>query len=463
MARPLLDTSALRTPIESRESGWARGLSQAASGIARGIEKRAQWKEKEQQEFISAMTQDIDAVSNDLFKTYAVDQFEKLRGNWVSTFESQKGKMTPQQKILMQSDLKKYQAEVEYLNSLSQYNSAAQQAQQKQPGLKYKGKDWINFVKAVDSGDTKAVREIGSKFLESDAGVPGTELVPLDINDAFISVAPSVKKLLPKKESGVGVETFKKDGEDWEAGYKNISHGDVTDLDNLVYTQLNKSGRVKNTDKSLRAIMTPEEQKSAILEFGDGDGAFTKWALREKVPLDVKDEFVAPTKEYESINRIPEGARGSGRGGAGWTNIKETDIGWEFGTTPIAISKSIGGETYKNASVVSVKKDDQGEYMAEMVVPKGKNESLQKIIKQRSSDEGRDLTNQETAMIVEELLSDERYKTVSVPLKNVYKELQAGFDKKKLNLQGYRKIAFPKEGKSTKTKTSFIGVPEGGF
>jgi hypothetical protein len=63
MARPLLDTSALRTPIESSESGWARGLSQAASGIARGIEKRAEWKEKEQQEFISAMTQDLDAVS----------------------------------------------------------------------------------------------------------------------------------------------------------------------------------------------------------------------------------------------------------------------------------------------------------------------------------------------------------------------------------------------------------------
>jgi hypothetical protein len=386
-----------------------------------------------------------------------------LRGNWVNIFEKQKGKLSPQQKIIMQSDLKKYQAEVEYLNGLSQYNAAAQQAQQKQSGLQYKGQDWMNFVKAVDSGNTEDARIAGSKFLESDSGVPGTELVPLDVNDAFISIAPGVKKLLPKKEIGVGVETFRKDGEDWEAGYKNISNGDITDIDNLVYNTLKKTGKVRNTDKSLRLSLTPEEQKSAILEFGDGPGTFTRWALREKIPLDVKNEFVAPTKEYESINRIPEGANGSRRGGSGWTNIKETDIGWEFGTTPITISKSIGGETYKNASVVSVKKDDQGVYMAEMIVPKGKNESLQKIIQQRSSDEGRDLTNQETAMIVEELLSDERYKSVSVPLKNVYKELQAGFDKKKLNLQGYQKIIFPKENKAKQTKTSFKGVPEGGF
>lgn len=446
MAQPLLRTSGLaRTPRDTTGESWARGLTQVAKGISSGLQNRWERKQKEKNEFINAMDYDINSVSNDLFKGYAVDQYNTFRDNWVKTFKDQKGWLTPEQKILMQSDMVSLQRSVEYLNALSEMNDRAMQMAQKDPRVTYKAEDWGRILQLMKPGDKynpEAIKEAGSLFMSSDANIPGTVLTPMNPDDAFIELAPTLRKNLPKEEMGFGVEQMKKGGIRYEVPYTEVSYGTPDELVNLATGELSKTGFVNNVDKSLANILTPEQQRAAILENGNVPGALSKYYYQNLLPEDIKSEILGPKRDYATARRIPED---TGPGGSGiYTTIRETDIGWEFGTTPIALSKKIDGETYKNASVVGIKKQN-GDYVAQMIVPKGKNESMQKIIEKRSAEQGRDLTNQETAMIVEELLSGDRYKTVEVPLEGIYDELKSAFSKKKLNLEGYNQIIFPEE------------------
>ncbi len=445
MARPLVDTSALRRPIGFSRSGWAEGLQQAAKGLARGLEKRADIKRKEEQQFISAMSEDLNDVSNDLFKTHAVNQYDKIRGKWVDTFKGQRGWLTPEQKIQMQSDLKKYQGEIEYLNSLSKYNDAAMQAKQKDPGLEYKSDDWMNFVKAVNSGDTEAARQAGSVFMESDAGIPGTTLIPANPNDALVSLAPDIMKNFKKEEIGSQLE-FKtdKDGNKYRRTNISYKNGDPEMFKQMLGGSIANSKYGNRYEKLLRQSLTPEQQKEAMLTYPENNPLVRYWA-NNMLDDNIVREFTGDKTDYGTWTQV-SGAGGDGDGpgsGRGWTSIQETDIGWDFGTTPVSISKTIDGQTYKNASVVSVKKDDQGNYSAELIVPKGKNEFMSIVNKAR--EEGRDLTNEELAFIQSEVTNPDKYKNVSVALEDVYDELKAGFNKKKLNLQGYENITFPEE------------------
>lgn len=447
MARSLLNLSALRTPVSPRESGWARGLSQAASGITRGLEQRAAKKEKEQQEFISAMDQDLNAVSNDLFKTYATQQYGKIRDDWVDTFRQQKGWLTPEQKIMMQSDLKKYQGEVEYLNAMSKYNDTAMQAQQQKPGLKHRADDWMNFIEAVNSGDTEKAREAGSVFLQSDSGIPGTTLLPADPNDALVEIAPDIMKNFKKEEIGSQLE-FKtdKDGKRYRRTNVRYKNGDPDMFRQMLGGSIANSEYGNRYEKGLKQALTPEQQKEALLTY-TGDNPLVRYWADNVMPDDVVNEFAGEKTDYGSWSEVSGTGRADGKGGAGWTTVKETDIGWDFGTTPIAISKKIGGQTYKNAAVVSVEKDEEGNYAAQLVVPKGKNEYLEVFNKAR--EEGRDLSNEEVAFIMSERMNPDKYKTVKVPLEDIYDELKTGFNKKKLNLEGYGNIAFPEPVQET--------------
>lgn len=446
MARPLLDLRALRTPMSSTESGWARGLSQAASGITAGLQQRAAKKEKAQQEFISAMDQDINAVSNDLFKTYAVQQYDKIRGDWTTTFKEQKGWLTPEQKIQMQSDLRKYQGEVEYLNSMSKYNDAAIQAQQKQPGLEYRSGDWMNFIKAVNSGDTEKAREAGSLFLQSDSGVPGTTLLPANPNDALVAVAPDIIKNFKKEELGAQQEMrTDKDGTRWQRTNVKYKNADPDMFRSMLGGSIANSKYGNRYEKALKQMLTPEQQKQAILTY-TGDNPLVRYWAENILDDRVVNEFAGEKTDFGTWSKVSgTGPTANGSGGAGWTTVKETDIGWDFGTTPISITKTIGGESYKNAAVVGVERDKEGNYSAKLIVPKGRNEYLEVLnrAREREAAGGEGLTNEEVAYIMSESQNPDKYKNVTIPLEDIYDELKVGFKKKKVNLEGYENIVFP--------------------
>lgn len=445
MARPLLRTSGLASvPRDTTGKSWARGLNQFAKGIATGLEKRWEVKKEEENKFISAMDFDINSVSNDLFKGYVVGEYEKFRDNWVELFKEQKGFLTPEQKIMIQSDMNALQKSAEYLNSLSTMNDAAMMAAQKDPRVTYKAEDWEKLLKLMSSDkiDPGAVREAGSLFMQSDANIPGTVLTPMNPDDAFVELAANIRKKLPKEEVGFGVEQLKKGGIRYEVPYTEFSYGSPENLVNVTTGELKKSGFVNNVDKSLMGSLTDEQKKEAILENGNVPGAFSKYYYQNLLPEGVKQEFIGAQRDYSPARRIPD-ETADGTGGKGWTTVKETDIGWEFGTTPIPITKPIEGETYKNASVVSVKKDPMGNHTALLVVPKGKNESIQEVIETQRQAKGRPLTEQEAQRIQDAMINDDRYKTVEVPLEGIYKELKSGFEKKKVNLEGYGDVSFP--------------------
>ena len=160
-----------------------------------------------------------------------------------------------------------------------------------------------------------------------------------------------------------------------------------------------------------------------------------------------KDKVVLKTKKTTTTKPV----KGKGAS-SGFTTIKRTDVGADFGSTPISIDKEMTytdssgkkrKETFKNASIVSVNFNDK---TASIVVPKGKNEEFAKALEDSRKNAGlpegdRSMDNQ----FIDALLQTEKYKTVKVPLKDVYNEIKAGFSKKKLYLEGFDDIDFGEE------------------
>ena len=309
MAHPLLRTSGLASvPQDTTGESWARGLNQFARGIASGLEKRWAAKKEEENKFISAMDFDINSVSNDLFKGYVVDEYDKFRNNWVELFKEQKGFLTPEQKIMIQSDMNALQKSAEYLNSLSTMNDAAMLAAQKDPRVTYKAEDWEKLLRlmASDKIEPDAVREAGSMFMQSDANIPGTVLTPMNPDDAFVELAANIRKKLPKEEVGFGVEQLKEGGIRYEVPYTEFSYGSPENLVNITTGELRDSGFVNNVDKSLMGTLSDEQKKAAILKYGDVPGAFSKYYYQNLLPEDVKQEFIGVQRDYSPARRIPE-------------------------------------------------------------------------------------------------------------------------------------------------------------
>jgi hypothetical protein len=155
-------------------------------------------------------------------------------------------------------------------------------------------------------------------------------------------------------------------------------------------------------------------------------------------------------KEKKSTFTEPYKKIGKNRGD--YTTIEKTNIGWDFGSTPVLLSKDITytdetgktkKETFKNASMIAVNEKDK---TVNIVIPKGKNEGLIEALKKSREDEG--LSPNDTSQddqLIEALLSTEKYKTVTIPLKDVFNELKSGFDKKKIYLKGFEDIKLDEE------------------
>jgi hypothetical protein len=163
--------------------------------------------------------------------------------------------------------------------------------------------------------------------------------------------------------------------------------------------------------------------------------------------------------------------------------IKETDIGWDFGSTPISLTKEVsyvedGKEkttSLKNASVIAVNKRD-GNYVALINIPrdpkkesaeytakkkmeleKAKTEEKKAIdaredigfLKKRSLKKDVDkkyvFTEEDKEIASRMMVDPDKTKVIEVPLdKALHGELKAKFKKMKLNLEGFNQIDFSK-------------------
>ena len=365
MAGPLLRTGGLREPIGISESGWANALSQAFKGISAGLDKRFDIKREEQQKFISALEFDINDVSNDLFKGYAVDQYRKLHDNWFNIYNEQKGWLTPEQKIRLQSDMNKYHSEVEYLNGISKYNGEAQSAAQKEPGIEYNSQKWLDFVKAVESGDVDNIREKGSMFLESDAGVPGTTLVPMNPYDAFLAEAPELMKTFEKKETGAGMEQKTENGVRIETPYTTYKRGDDESFRKGMGSRLANHKYAKNFDKFLSKNMTPEQQKESLFTVGNKVGDASRYWSNNMLEQKYVDDFTQEKKDYGTSRRIPVKKETGGTGTKTITPIAKTDIGWNFSSTPVDLIVDVDGQL-RRSKARQILLDENGNYNIEV-------------------------------------------------------------------------------------------------
>jgi hypothetical protein len=197
----------------------------------------------------------------------------------------------------------------------------------------------------------------------------------------------------------------------------------------------------------------------------------------------------------EATEVAPKSATGPS---AGFTPIERTEIGWDFGSTPVSLTKEVSYDedgverktSLKNASVVAVNQED-GDYFALINIPRSADKEAKEfsIRKEKERREERDeqkaaidanedlskwqkrkqkklldkeplLTQEDQDMVVQIKSDPDRTKVIKVPLdKALHGELRAKFKKSKLDLRGFNEITFEdkvKETPESETQTSEV-------
>lgn len=441
-----------RIPQYDTGEGWARGITQAASGIARGIEKSQALRREEETRFIKSMDKDLSDVTNRTMRGYAADQWDTVRERWVNVWNEKKGRLSVEDKLQLQSDLSDFQKEVEFLNGVSAMNTAAMTAAQKNPKYTY---DLEGFTQAMNlfhpkdgKYDQTKIREAFSEWMATDSGLPGVYLTPMNPDDAIISLSPDYRKE-NKREVGTGIEQKTIKGEPWETPYTDIGYGTNQEATDWLMNRLQKTEFDKNIDKGVSSMLTDEQKVMAAQKYGTDPGAMAKYYYTDVNP-DAMNAMTEQSRDFGTIKR-----RKDSEGGAGTSmkNIKETDVGWNYGTSPVPISRDLkvvddatGEEmTVKNGTNIGVIKED-GQYFAKIIVPKGKFEGLYQIFTNEQKEKGSELTEDEKQNILKAALVTDRYKVIKVPLEDIYEELKLGFKNKKMIVEGYDDIDFGKKG-----------------
>ena len=314
MARPLLNTSILaQVPKDRASETWARALSQAAGTITEGLDIRREQKEKREADFVKSMDFDINQVSNDIFKGSIADQYEGFKDKWVDAFENQKGKLSTQDKIALQSDMMQLKKSAEYFNQLSKYRDAAEQASFKDPTLKYKKDEWENILQSVIEGDYENVNNLGSAFMQSDAGMPGVTREELSPENMLWGIIPSMKWDGEEVGSTMEIKTTP-EGVKYQVPKIEKSIGGWEGLVNKGMTNEAAKKVFPSTDKMALKTLSPEEQEQAVLQFGNEPGSFTRYYLMNKADQSRFSDYHKNRFDYGAASRIPDQKDGRGGG-----------------------------------------------------------------------------------------------------------------------------------------------------
>ncbi len=313
MARPLLDTSPLRSAIGPSRSGVAAGIQQAGRGLAAGIQGFQKEKKEEEEKFKTALDFDISEVSNDAGRQYAGKQWKVLEEKWKKKFADKgilKTGLSMDDQIAMQGDLRNFQKEVEGINMIQKQYDAAKQAAAKDARITVNEEAFNNWTNALLQGDQDGINSFSKDFYSTNAGLPGTMKVDFSPDDYFVENAPRIKKMLKEsgvaKETGTGVRKYWEGGDEYEEKWVDWDYGDKETWVNAMLDQAKnpKYEVVSNLDNWVMKNLTDEEKKEAYLTYGDDPGSLTRHYMLNKMPDEQWAEFTGSHRDYAHAARI---------------------------------------------------------------------------------------------------------------------------------------------------------------
>lgn len=429
-------------------------IQQGLQTAAYGIEKAGELGRAREREFQSMFDYDLNKVANKEARGYLVSRYSQIKRDGLKAFKSNKnilgyGKLTPEQRIELEDQLDSFAREAHLLNVVNEQIGNAEKLKSERPtAIKVDNEaigTYLELLKPDQNGqyNVDGMAKFLSETRKSPTGQAFTTYANWDAEEHLKqSVMPLQKEIGPQ----VSLDTVIKDKGDkrYTTVYETTKYGTEEQRKTNYFQMLNNSKNADQYNYKIGESLTYEERTEAMAEFGGKElNPYSAYFAYHKADLNTGFE---DQKRVKSTRVSPLADTGDGEGGGkGFIKIPKTEIGYEFGTTPVPITKPINGTTYKNASVVSVKQGDNGEYFAEVVVPRGQNESFVDMIAKRE-EQGGDISNTEATNFLMEMLNDNKVKTIEVPLEDIYNELDVGFKKKKIFLPGYKDITFePKE------------------
>jgi hypothetical protein len=514
MARQL-DFSPLNRTQEILQSQALRSgnISSAISNVFKEGKEYLDQNNKRRQEILNNTNFDEDLTTNTVFNDLFIQKFDEMVRQPLINKMSKKGKfgyVSPNDVNESKLLLNQYERELELgKNILNSWNQAKILAQDpKNIGVYELDEDkWNDFMNIMIGKNNNISNDYINPniFQESFMNVMDgkKEILPkskkvfeksfMDIMDNKNKISPTEIKKQPITNLSEYMRNIYKTAEINESPFLKIKPADINSVTNVILNDALKQMPTdevilkESYDKKGKTITETNQQevlgeaKKEMLgdimlnliktgKYGDlrniAKGAQVSInsnfpesidpisAMSFSIDKKVNDYFggleKAIIKEKKSTFTEPYKKTGKNRGD--YTTIEKTNIGWDFGSTPVLLSKDITytdetgktkKETFKNASMIAVNEKDK---TVNIVIPKGKNEGLIEALKKSREDEG--LSPNDTSQddqLIEALLSTEKYKTVTIPLKDVFNELKSGFDKKKIYLKGFEDIKLDEE------------------
>jgi len=514
MARQL-DFSPLNRTQEILQSQALRSgsISGAISNVFKEGKEYLDQNNKRRQEILNNSNFDEDLTTNTVFNDLFIQKFDEMVRQPLINKMSKKGKfgyISPNDINESKLLLNQYERELELgKNILNSWNQAKILAQDpKNIGVYELDEDkWNDFMNIMIGKNNNISSDYINPniFQESFMNVMDgkKEILPkpkkvfeksfMDIMDNKNKVSPTEIKKQPITNLSEYMRNIYKTAEINESPFLKIKPADINSVTNVILNDALKQMPTdevilkESYDKKGKTITETNQQevlgesKKEILgdimlnliktgKYGDlrniAKGAQVSInsnfpesidpisAMSFSIDKKVNDYFGGLEKAIikEKKSTFTEPSKKTGKNSGDYTTIEKTNIGWDFGSTPVLLSKDITytdetgktkKETFKNASMIAVNEKDK---TVNIVIPKGKNEGLIEALKKSREDEG--LSPNDTSQddqLIEALLSTEKYKTVTIPLKDVFNELKSGFDKKKIYLKGFEDIKLDEE------------------
>ncbi len=474
--KPILDTYKPDAGAEDIR----QGTREAAHYISKGIEAAGERGREREKEFSSVFDVDISKTTDLESKNYLVGEYDKLKRDYISKFEKNKnfmgyGKLSTRDKIELRSDLDSLKSSAETLKILDKSLVEAADPKNERWGYEVDSKKQELYSEAKNTGDLLKMAEVFQSVGDNATGNPFVKYSNVDVPKYISGQVMDIRGAMDKSTELHKKQTIE-GGKIYNESVKLTKYGTPEEAKMATYNVMAKgeAGPVLEYNLTEGDVLTPDEKKIALEE-----NAGTSQFPMLRYYTDNKMDVSAILKEGVSVSTAERPYKEPSSTSSRAKNIKETELGWDYGTFPIRYDGDIeiDGKMTSVSGVANTgitKKD--GKYFAKFKVPrdiKAEKVSIEekmdkesvKLKEERKSrlkpwefGKKADIDTQVNKEMEEKygkLIDDKsKKKTVLVPLEDVYDELAPKLKYNKMYLKGFNPsdISKPKTGKVEKKK-----------
>jgi hypothetical protein len=349
----LLDFSSLQPNYHAEEKAARieRNFDRAGQFIGAAIEGQAERGREREKKFESMFDLDTSKVADLESKKYVIDKYSRLKNDYINRFRSNKdwlgyGKLPPDQRIQLRSDLDSLAAEAAMLSNLDKALIEGESIALSKDNMGvYKVDDKLKaeWSEAKRTGDAKKMAEVVVKINQSPAGKAFLTYQQVNPDLFIMNYIQSARKLLNGKEI-INKNEYLKNGNVVDATKTSVFYGDEKSAKDALYVTMTGGVGGKQAEFSLVNSLSDEEKAQALSLYPTEEYPLLRYYIDSKADVSsiVKGNVrkSTSTSPYEPKESSSRGKVRLGRGG------DDEDV--DGFTTPQRHA-TFEGKTYKTA------------------------------------------------------------------------------------------------------------------